>query len=107
MATTRREVMVGAAAIGLGTAVGPALARAPGANRLIAGTYVNEGGKGLYPIVDGRLGAQVKKRCDGNRGQPGNRVRHPHLGDEAPGAACQAANDRNDPSEQSRCPRAG
>ena len=59
MATTRREVMVGAAAIGLGTAVGPALARAPGANRLIAGTYVNEGGKGLYPIVDGRLGAPV------------------------------------------------
>ncbi|BCI70980.1 tat (twin-arginine translocation) pathway signal sequence domain protein [Sphingomonas sp. S17] len=59
MATTRREVMAGAAAIGLGTAIGPAMARGPGGNRLIAGTYANEGGKGLYPIVDGRVDAPV------------------------------------------------
>jgi 6-phosphogluconolactonase (cycloisomerase 2 family) len=51
--------MAGAAAIGLSTAIAPAMARLPGGDRLIAGTYANEGGKGLYPIVDGRVGAPV------------------------------------------------
>lgn len=55
MTTTRREVMAGAAAIGLGTAVAPAMARLPGGDRLIAGTYANEGGRGLYHIRDGRV----------------------------------------------------
>jgi len=59
MTTTRREVMAGAAAIGLGTAIGPVLAQVPGRDRLIAGTYANEGGRGLYPIVDGRVGPPV------------------------------------------------
>ncbi|QXT37263.1 lactonase family protein [Sphingomonas sanguinis] len=60
MTTTRREVMAGAiAATGLGVAGEPLLARRPGRDRLIAGTYANEGGKGLYPIVDGRVGAPV------------------------------------------------
>ncbi len=58
MTTTRREILAGATAIGLGTAL-PAVARVPGRDRLIAGTYAHEGGKGLYPIVDGRLGAPV------------------------------------------------
>lgn len=59
MTTTRREVMAGAAAIGLSTAIAPAMARLPGGDRLIAGAYANEGGRGLYPIVDGRVGAPV------------------------------------------------
>ncbi|MEK9211442.1 lactonase family protein [Sphingomonas sp. 2378] len=59
MTTTRREIMVGAAAIGLGSAIGPALAQGPGSDRLIAGTYANEGGKGLYPIANGRVGQPV------------------------------------------------
>lgn len=60
MTTTRREVMAGAiAATGLGVAGEPLFARAPGRDRLIAGTYANEGGKGLYPIVDGRVSAPV------------------------------------------------
>ncbi len=59
MTTTRREVMAGAAAIGLGSVVSPAMARLPGGDRLVAGAYANEGGKGLYPIVDGRVGAPV------------------------------------------------
>ncbi|WP_433908897.1 lactonase family protein [Sphingomonas yabuuchiae] len=59
MTTTRREVMAGAiAATGLGVAGEPLFARAP-ADRLVAGTYVNEGGKGLYPVVDGRVGAPM------------------------------------------------
>ncbi|WP_294240024.1 lactonase family protein [uncultured Sphingomonas sp.] len=58
MTTTRREVMAGAVAVGLGAAT-PALARTPGRDRLIAGTYANEGGKGLYPIVDGRVATPV------------------------------------------------
>ncbi|WP_322964242.1 lactonase family protein [Sphingomonas fuzhouensis] len=55
MTTTRREVMVGAiATTGLAVMGEPLFARGPG-DRLIAGTYANEGGKGLYPIVDGRV----------------------------------------------------
>ncbi|WP_454279165.1 lactonase family protein [Sphingomonas sp. Marseille-Q8236] len=59
MTTTRREIMVGVAAIGLSTAIEPALAQGPGSDRLIAGTYANEGGKGLYPIANGRVGRPV------------------------------------------------
>ncbi|MGE7206110.1 lactonase family protein [Sphingomonas sp. NPDC019816] len=59
MTTTRREVMVGAAVIGLGAVTDPVRGRAQSGDRLIAGTYANEGGKGLYPIVDGRVGVPV------------------------------------------------
>ncbi|WP_343528819.1 beta-propeller fold lactonase family protein [Sphingomonas sp.] len=59
MTTTRREVVAGAIAVtGLGAAGDPLLARGVG-DRLIAGTYANEGGKGLYPIIDGRVGEPV------------------------------------------------
>ncbi|KTW00778.1 hypothetical protein NS355_02940 [Sphingomonas yabuuchiae] len=60
MTTTRRDVMAGAiAATGLGIAGEPLFARGPGRDRLIAGTYTNKGGKGLYPIVDGHVGTPV------------------------------------------------
>ena len=67
MTTTRREVVVGAAVMGLGAAV-PAVARVPGRDGLIAGTYANEGGKGLYPIVDGRVGAPVTRIVNASYG---------------------------------------
>jgi 6-phosphogluconolactonase len=60
MTTTRREVIAGAiAATGLGVAGEPLFARVSARDRLIAGTYANEGGKGLYPIVDGHVGRPV------------------------------------------------
>ncbi len=59
MTTTRREVMAGAvAATGLAAMGEPLFARAA-ADRLIAGTYAQEGGKGLYPIVDGHVAQPV------------------------------------------------
>ncbi|MET4895663.1 lactonase family protein [Sphingomonadaceae bacterium jetA1] len=72
MTSTRRDVMAGAMAMtGWGLATGPASAQAAGQDRLIAGTYAREGGRGLYPIVDGRPGAPATGIEDASYGVGG------------------------------------
>ncbi len=91
MTTTRRDVMAGAiAATGLGIAGEPLFARGGRDDRLIAGTYANEGGKGLYPIATGpparrwqgsstpptasAAGRTAPSICCANRRWPGDRL---------------------------------